>query len=140
MVKKKKKINLTRFKADELLAKLIERAKIINSAPDTQFTHTVNKLAVFGSYLTDKEKLGDLDIAVEIKGRWSRDNAQEFREMLFKCEGINEDNSRTFMGRLFFPERKLMKFLKNRSTAISLHTWSEVEGGDFEHKVIFEKE
>jgi len=137
MVKKKKKINLTRSKADELLAKLIERAKIINTATDTQFVYNIDKLVVFGSYLTDKEKLGDLDVAADLKGRWNYDN---YKEMISNIEGIDDVDFPTFTDRLFFPWRKVMKFLKSGSTGISLHEWGEIESGDFEHKVIFEKE
>ncbi len=68
---KKKNIHLSRKKAEELLNGVIERAKQINASPDSEYMHWVTKIAVFGSYLTDTEKLGDVDIAVEILGRWN---------------------------------------------------------------------
>ena len=51
----KKHVGLTHSKADELLALLVERAEEVNRDP--QFLY-VSRLAVFGSYLSDKEELG----------------------------------------------------------------------------------
>jgi hypothetical protein len=55
---------LPRAKADMLLATIVNNACRMNQLPATQEdVFWVTKLAVFGSYLSEKEQLGDLDIA-----------------------------------------------------------------------------
>jgi predicted nucleotidyltransferase len=132
-VDKKKNIGLTRRKADELLEKVIQRAFEVNSAPDTEFLHTIKRIAVFGSYLTDKEKLGDLDIAVDLENRWTFGT---FDEKLKNLSGLDQ---KSYFERLFWPETKLWRFLKQRSTGISLHEWRDIEKGGYRHKIVFEE-
>ena len=60
----KKKVGVTRETADRLLDNLLTRAKEIDADP--QYLYGISRLAVFGSYLTAKDKLGDIDIAVEL--------------------------------------------------------------------------
>ncbi len=55
---------LPRGKADLLLAAIVNNARRMNKLPATEEdVFWVTKLAVFGSYLSEKEQLGDLDIA-----------------------------------------------------------------------------
>lgn len=56
---------LQRKDAEALLGRVIAKAEQINAKPE-EFLCNVVCLGVFGSYLTDKDVLGDLDIAVEI--------------------------------------------------------------------------
>lgn len=50
--------------ADRLIAELCERADEING--DQQAVYKVLSLAVFGSYLSDAQKLGDVNVVVEL--------------------------------------------------------------------------
>jgi len=56
---------LTREQADELLAKVIQAARKVNAEPTT-YPYGVSCVAVFGSYLSDKPILGDLDVGVAL--------------------------------------------------------------------------
>lgn len=56
---------LTRMEADQLLAKVIQAAKKVNAEP-TIYPYGVSCIAVFGSYLSDKAILGDLDVGVAL--------------------------------------------------------------------------
>lgn len=57
--------SLTRRDAEMLLQRVVAQAGSINSDPD-RFPYAVKNLVVFGSYLTSREVLGDLDIAVQL--------------------------------------------------------------------------
>lgn len=59
---------LTRAKSNELLKDLIESAILINENPE--FVFFVERIEVFGSYLTEKELLGDLDVGVKLDRRY----------------------------------------------------------------------
>ena len=56
---------LRRHDAARLLKRVLARAAEVNADP-MRFPYAVRRLVVFGSYLTDKEVLGDLDIGAEI--------------------------------------------------------------------------
>lgn len=57
---------ITRDEATDLLSRLVEKAAWVNARPDA-YDHRIACVVVFGSYLTDKPHLGDLDIAVELE-------------------------------------------------------------------------
>lgn len=135
----KKNIRLSRKKAEELLKGVIDRAKQINASPESEFIHRVTKIAVFGSYLTDKEKLGDLDIAVDIVCRWTPGidsrKIQEMRNTICDKSGrifswdVAHDN---------YPYTKVWLTLKKRSTGISLHRYDEIKDNNIPHKIVFD--
>lgn len=61
----KPKPTLARADAERLLVRVIERAKEINADP-VNFPYAVKRLHVFGSFLGDKDPLGDLDLIPEL--------------------------------------------------------------------------
>jgi hypothetical protein len=56
---------LLRAEADRLLGLVIAKARYVNAHPE-EYPYGIQTIAVFGSYLTDKSVLGDLDIGVEV--------------------------------------------------------------------------
>lgn len=56
---------ISRTKADELLAHLIKRARAINR--NSELLYYVSSINVIGSYLTDAQILGDVDVEVEFE-------------------------------------------------------------------------
>lgn len=55
---------IPRADADLLVAQILESAKYINAHPVEFGGHCISQLVIFGSYLTDKQLLGDVDIGV----------------------------------------------------------------------------
>ena len=87
---------LKRAEADRLLAQVIKRAKYINANPQ-EYPARVTLLVVFGSYLTDKPVLGDLDIAVEMEaaGPGEPDAGNEpFEAFVLTMEALRIDRPR----------------------------------------------
>lgn len=141
MLKKKKNINLSRKKAEELIKGVIERAKQINASPDCEFIHRVTKIAVFGSYLTGKDKLGDIDIAVEIEGRWVGIPGMDGIKLRKMKDIICENDGKVFswdVAQQNYPYNKVFLTLKKRSTGISLHDYLEIKLNDFPHKIVYD--
>ena len=116
---------ITRAKANELLQNLIERAKSINENPE--FVFFVQRIEVFGSYLTDKELLGDLDVGVKLdrryKGRLFTQHNQQRIEMAKSC-GRSFNNS---TDQLNWPYLEVILMLKARKRGLSIHDINEDE-------------
>lgn len=138
----KKALNISRNTADRIISEVVERAKEINASPYPKFMHFIKKIAVFGSYLTDKEKLGDVDIAVLLERRegYVRD---DYRENALECIRIHNKNVYDFYEQLYFPEKIARQTLRNRSKSLSIHDYDElermIEEWGTEHKVIYER-
>lgn len=60
---------IKRQTAGKLLEDFIRRIYELNSS--THYLYYVRRALLFGSYLTDKERLGDIDIIVEIEPKYS---------------------------------------------------------------------
>jgi len=130
---KKKNLGIKRETAERILKEVVQRAKKINSSPESQFMYFVSKVLVFGSYLTQKERLGDIDLAIEIEQRWKTD--KEYDRLLNAVSG----NKVLGDSRVFYPYQKLITTLRNRSKSLSFHPIEEVVRGKFTHKIIFER-
>lgn len=117
---RKKRVGVKRAKAEKLVADLVERAGLVEH--DSAFLYRVERLTVFGSFLGDKAKLGDIDIAVELTAKDA--NPQAHHE---KClaQG-NREGPAFWLGRLYYPEEKVRRFLRARHSSFSFHDPSDL--------------
>lgn len=69
----------TRRKADEAVAAMM--AGIAKAAADGALMYDVEEVAIYGSYLTDAETLGDIDVAYKLKARWTGKGNGSFSQM-----------------------------------------------------------
>jgi predicted nucleotidyltransferase len=112
---------MNRAAAEALLEEVLARVARINS--DSDLLHYITEVRVFGSYLSDSEDLGDLDLAIKlerrrIEGQW------------VKAARVLADKSRrtlTFFQRLTFPETEVRRRIKSRLPRVSLHETSELD-------------
>ncbi|MDH2348146.1 hypothetical protein [Bradyrhizobium sp. SSUT77] len=112
---------MNRAAAAALLEEVLTRVARINS--DGELLHYVTEVRVFGSYLTDSEDLGDLDLAIKlerrrIEGEWVK-----------AAHALADKSGRTwnFFQRLTFPETEVRRRIKSRLPRISLHETSELD-------------
>jgi hypothetical protein len=110
---------ISRQKANQLLLELIERAKAINT--NSELVYYVERLKVFGSYLSDKDTMGDLDIGFKLSRRhkagiFTKHNQQ--RIYMAKANGRRFIN---FTDELEWPRREVILLLKARKRGLSLH-------------------
>jgi predicted nucleotidyltransferase len=113
---------MPRSKADLLLRDLLMRAAEINVR--TELTHRVAQIDVFGSYLSEAEDLGDLDIAVrlELRVEYARNLVEASLE---RAEASGR--KLTFLERLGYSEREVLEIIKCRRREISIHDFSDLE-------------
>ena len=123
---------IERTKADKMLADLIERASAINARPDLAVG--IGKIRVFGSYLTRKRDLGDIDLVVEYVRKAP---GGEFVEWSLRRARESGRQFSNFGEELLFGEREVALLLRNRNAYLSLHTLDEMKSIKARSRVIF---
>jgi len=110
---------ISREKATKLLDELIERVKVINA--NNELTYFVESIKVFGSYLSDKDTLGDLDIGVKLSRRYENDKFIQQNQQRINLAKIMGRHFSNYCEELGWPHREVMLMLKGRQRSLSLH-------------------
>lgn len=129
---------ILRKTADKKITEFLERVSIINSS--NHYVYDVTKVIVFGSYLSDQERINDIDIGIALEKKTT--NKTRFQEMCEQSIQQAEKNGRffsTYVERIYWPQQEVHLFLKSRSRAISLHPLHDEVLKSAVQKVIFEK-
>lgn len=112
--------------AERLLEQFIERVQRVNSTQE--YAYRVKHIVLFGSMLTDTERLGDIDVAIRLEPKVSEDSIHE--QWCVARRKAAEAKGRNFYGVLdwaMWPKQEILLQLKARSGGLSLHDFSEVE-------------
>jgi predicted nucleotidyltransferase len=113
---------LLRKEAERLLKRVVEVAASINAQPE-KHKATVDCIAVFGSYLTQKAALGDLDLFVRISRIPELDENRAWSDPRQTVEG------------------KVKALLRLRKPGlVSVHDWREAWSLDAPYRVVFGRE
>jgi predicted nucleotidyltransferase len=129
---------ILRKTANKKIQEFLDRVEIVNSS--NHYIYEVVKVVVFGSYLSEQDKINDIDIGVALE-RKTTDRAV-FEEMSEQCIRQAEQGGRYFrthIERIYWPERETHLFLKSRSRSISLHSLNDEVIKSAVQKVLFEK-
>ncbi|TFV69633.1 hypothetical protein E4K64_32255 [Bradyrhizobium frederickii] len=121
-----------RAKADEEVRELIAHANRINTRDELVFY--VNKITAFGSYLSDTDDLGDIDLVVNLNVR--RPNTRFTEESHYRAD--NSGKSLDFSSRLDYGRNEVMQLLRARRARLSFASASTVEELKTEASVLFE--
>jgi hypothetical protein len=116
---------VARSAADKALKELIMRAEEINSSND--YLRSITHIAVFGSYVSDKNLIGDLDIAYATQKRWPAMDVSQFDRLIKAHYHRINGSSGTSMKVLAFPEYQVEMRMKNRVLMISLQPWYVIQ-------------
>jgi hypothetical protein len=109
-----------RATADRLIQDLLKRVDRVNANPD--YLCTVSKLWVFGSYLTTRDKIGDIDLVVEFDRKgitdWCRKSQARARSKWPNQSWDQEQKS------FWYGEYEVLMVLKNRNPYLQIWTMS----------------
>ena len=114
-----------RASAGAILRELLERVKTLNDRQD--LAYRVESVVVFGSYLSKAKRVSDLDIAVELKPRFTDDATWEQ-----VCNASRERAAaagrrfRNVVEQVGWPQLEVLGILKNRSRTISFCEWKSL--------------
>ena len=100
---------------------LLKRVEGINK--NQSYLHMVAYVGVFGSYLSDSATINDLDIAFSFKRR-DVDSELFMKRIAEKVRKEKKAGRRfsSYLDELYWPELEVLRALKGRSAAISLHS------------------
>jgi hypothetical protein len=114
---------LTRTRADGLVAELIVRAHAIDNDP--KYAFKIDAIVLFGSYLSARERIGDVDVAVALRPRLQNKEAQKLLEEEARSRG---PEGRNLIDHLFKPQREVRQALKAKSSGLDVRDISELQG------------
>jgi predicted nucleotidyltransferase len=111
--------------AERILAQFLERVHTVNANPVYLFR--VKNVVLFGSILSDAERLGDVDIAISLEAKVSDTNAYQAWAMARRDEA---EAAGKYFHTLFesgvWPRQEVLLQLKARSRSLSLHELEQI--------------
>ena len=127
---------LLRVSADKRLKEFLERVEEVRTNP--YYLYKVSRVILFGSYLTSKDRINDIDLCVSLVVKEKDKNKQDrLREQRIEAALRRGKAFKSFIDRLTWPEAEVLKFLKAKSRSISLHTESDMPLMAGNSKVIY---
>ena len=128
---------VTRATAERALAQFLDRVSTVNA--EEEFAFRVERVVVFGSYLTSATELNDLDLLVDLAARYGNSTRQQLLEQSSVARAIRSGRRfRDSLEPLIWPRMEVEHVLKNRSRTLSLHYADHKLVKRTEHRVVFE--
>lgn len=93
--------------------------------PSDEVLKKVAELVVYGSFLRDEHRLGDVDIAYKLDWKQKPSHDEEWHRKLAEHWRKSARQFNEPFADLFWPETQVRLFLKNRKRTISLHDMDE---------------
>lgn len=128
---------VSRQSAEKAMSEFLDRVQQVNC--DSWFLYRVQKVVVFGSFLSDSPVIGDLDLAVDLypKEKDSRKHSKLIRARAE--EAVNSGRSfRSYVEALQFAEQEVIMFLKARSRILQLARCDDGVLNITENRIIYE--
>jgi predicted nucleotidyltransferase len=122
--------------AERLVNDVLARARLANEAD--AFAYCVELIAIFGSVASGKERPNDVDIACKLVPRWDDDE-----ELQMAHENLRRACKRgRFANTLewaYWPQMEVLRYLKNRSKTLSIHSFDEAVKIDPNCRILYRK-
>jgi predicted nucleotidyltransferase len=128
---------VSRQTAEKALNKFIDRIRQVNA--DERFLYRVRKAILFGSYLTERTHVGDLDIAIDLSPK-EPDHKKHADLILARADQAAREGRRfrSYLDQMSFAYDEVMKFLKARSRIIQFTECRDGILSMVESRVIYE--
>ena len=131
----KKNQIIKRSTANKIIEDFLNRVENINN--NSKYLYKVKEVRLFGSYLDNKERIGDIDIAVNITPKYSKNKQIKLEDIKIKEANRSDKNFKSSLDLLFWPYMEVCMYLKSRKRSISLHRIEEVVQYNYKSKIIF---
>jgi hypothetical protein len=129
---------IKRETATAALSEFMKRVQLVNS--NHNYLYSIRRVAVFGSFLQHGDRLGDVDVAVDLRSRVVFDREHKWVELFQKHSRGSGRRFSSFAEELFWPRHEVLLALKSRKRSISIQSWRsflEMEKAkNFRYKVL----
>jgi hypothetical protein len=129
---------ITRTTAATELSEFMKRVYLVNAS--SEYFYSVERVAVFGSFLGHGERLGDVDIAVDLRSRVTIDKSRKWLDLFRQHAWRSGRSFSTFEDEIDWPRREVLLILRSRRRSISIQPWFsflEMEKAeDFRYEVL----
>ncbi|MCU1315064.1 MAG: hypothetical protein JWN63_386 [Candidatus Acidoferrum typicum] len=116
---------IKRATAEALISGFMDRVRQVNEAEG--YCYWISIVILYGSALSDRESLGDVDFAIHLTP--CLDDSKAFLELTRAKIQLAYDTGRTFRNlteEILWPRNEIRMFLKDRRRAISIHELVEL--------------
>jgi hypothetical protein len=113
--------------AERVLREFVDRVNAVNASKEYAFA--VKSAVLFGSMLSCVDRLGDVDVAIDL--RPSISDSAKFKQQCDRRRHLAEDRGRAFptvFEWATWPQKEVVLQLKARSRSLSLHEFDQVMG------------
>jgi hypothetical protein len=113
--------------AERVLREFVDRVHAVNASKEYAFK--ISGAVLFGSMLSCPDRLGDVDVAIDLKPRIS-DPIQR-RQFCDRRRRLAREQGRAFStstDRAMWPQKEVLLQLKARSRSLSLHRFEQFRG------------
>lgn len=118
---------ITRKTAERLLKGFVDRMHTINTSADDPYAYKIASAVLFGSMLADKERLGDVDIAIELQPANSNDKElNALCRYRLRMAHLNGKRFRSDFERIAWPMMEIFHVLRAHSRSLSLHQLNDL--------------
>ncbi len=127
-----------RSTAERRLAEFLSRVREVNAKPG--FLYRVTEVVVFGSYLSGRSKVGDVDLARRLEPKPEYREGWGARVLEHSTEAeVRGRRFARFADRLGWPQQEVRRFLRAGSRSLSLHDLDHEEEliADAPHRYLF---
>jgi hypothetical protein len=112
--------------AERILEQFLERVQLVNLTQE--YVYRVEHVVLFGSMLSDVDRLGDVDVAVNLAPKVSQ--SSEFREWhaaRIRAAQLKGRCFHTALERAYWPMNEVHLLLKAKSRSLSLHELAQIK-------------
>lgn len=112
---------------ERVLSEFIDRVNAVNASKEYAFG--IRSAVLFGSMLSCVDRLGDVDVAIDLRPRIS--DTTQFRQLCDHRRHLAREQGRTFTTATswaLWPRNEVLLQLKARSRSLSLHGFDQFEG------------
>ena len=122
---------------ERVLREFMDRVNAVNASEEYAFK--VKSAVLFGSMLSCADRLGDVDVAIDLQRRFS--DSARFRQQCDRRRLLAEEQGREFSSAIdwaTWPKKEVVLQLKARSRSLSLHGFDQLmEMENLRYRVLF---
>lgn len=128
---------VTRKTAESALAQFMERLHAVNA--NAEYLYRVESAVLFGSMLTKIERLGDVDLAVELSSKATGEKAfDRWCDRRRNAALVAGQRFKSDFDWVVWPKAEVYRALRGRSRTLSIHEWDQItKMADVRYRVLW---